>query len=110
MPDDTQIDLGQTVAALRRELDARTADVEIAQQLRALAESQQKAGVAPAIDVTRVLVKVGDTIAHDQPVVELARPTACSDGDRGGSRARRRARVCGAARRYGGGPRAAPER
>lgn len=34
-------------------VDARSADVEIAQQLRTLADSQQKAGVAPAIDVTR---------------------------------------------------------
>ena len=34
-------------------VDARSADVEIAQQLRTLAESQQQAGVAPAIDVTR---------------------------------------------------------
>jgi outer membrane protein TolC len=34
-------------------VDARSADVEIAEQLRTLAESQQKAGVAPAIDVTR---------------------------------------------------------
>jgi outer membrane protein TolC len=34
-------------------VDARRADVDIAEQLAGLAESQQKAGVAPAIDVTR---------------------------------------------------------
>ena len=67
MPDDTQVDLSQTVAALRRELDARTAERD-----EALA---REAAIAEVLQV--INASPGDVAPVFQAIVEKAH-TLCS--------------------------------